>query len=349
MKKILSFVLVIIMLCSAISIPVLAEETVEISQMQIDDIITITVDGVFIDCFKYGQIPVIVEGRTLVPLRSVFEALGAEVSWNNEERSVTSIKDDVTITLKVDSMEMLVNGEIKTLDVPAQIMNERTMVPVRAVAEAFDCIVEWNNSERWVVITTTSENELYCAEQTVLNMYNAVHRGMIFDNSNYSVDGAGIKGLGDDIGFMSIIMSTVGVYTGNLSEELQERYSNASAHLLMGLFESVDCEIISSEKIDENLVEVTANVYVVDVAQIDLDEISNTVTAELDRQMKEEYGFSVDEADENNEAYLNEYNIRGFEIMFSMLAEIFPKAQKKQIENVVHVVEKINGRWLIVE
>ncbi len=157
MKKILSILLAVCMVFSLCAMPVMADEAVAASQMQTKDIITIMVDGEYVNCAAYGQLPVIVEGRTLVPLRSVFEALGATVEWNNEQRSVTSVKGDVTITLAVDSKEMVVNGEVKMLDVPACIMNDRTLVPVRAVAEAFGAAVEWNNDVRCVVITTVAE------------------------------------------------------------------------------------------------------------------------------------------------------------------------------------------------
>lgn len=154
MKKFLSIMLALCMMLSVCAVGVSAQEGVPMAQMQTKDIITIMVDGVYVDCAKYGQLPVIVEGRTLVPLRSVFEALGATVEWNNDTRSVTSVKGDVTVTLAVNSNEMTVNGTVKLLDVPAQIMNERTMVPVRAVAEAFGCKVEWDNNTRTVIILT---------------------------------------------------------------------------------------------------------------------------------------------------------------------------------------------------
>ncbi len=154
MKKFLSIVLVMSMILSLCAVGASAQEDVPMTQMQTNDVITIMVDGAYVDCAKYGQLPVIVEDRTLVPLRSVFEALGATVEWNNDTRSVTSVKDNVTVILAVNSNEMTVNGTVKMLDVPAQIMNERTMVPVRAVAEAFGCKVEWDNNTRTVIILT---------------------------------------------------------------------------------------------------------------------------------------------------------------------------------------------------
>ena len=95
----------------------------------------------------------IINDRTMVPLRAIFEALGATVEWNNETRTVTSEKGDTKISLTIDDTNLYVNGEAKVLDVPAQIVNDRTMVPARAIAEAYGCKVEWDGETRTVTIT----------------------------------------------------------------------------------------------------------------------------------------------------------------------------------------------------
>lgn len=105
-----------------------------------------------IDFEPYGQAPVIIDGRTLVPLRAIFEAMGAEVNWDAATNTVTAVRDNTTISLAIGSDQLYVNGQAKTIDVPAQIINERTMVPVRAVAESFGCDVDWNESARRVYI-----------------------------------------------------------------------------------------------------------------------------------------------------------------------------------------------------
>ncbi len=101
---------------------------------------------------SYGQKPVIVNGRTLVPLRAIFEAMGANVNWDDATRTVTASRGDTTISLAIGSDQLYVNGEAKTLDVPAQIINNNTMVPVRAIAESFGCEVNWNDEARRVYI-----------------------------------------------------------------------------------------------------------------------------------------------------------------------------------------------------
>lgn len=109
--------------------------------------IPVFVDGVQI---SFDQQPIIRDDRTLVPLRGVFEALGATVYWNNDTRSVTAYKDDTTVELAIGSSTMYVNGQPKYLDVAGQIINDRTMVPLRAISEAFEAIVYWDNDTRTV-------------------------------------------------------------------------------------------------------------------------------------------------------------------------------------------------------
>lgn len=98
--------------------------------------------------------PIIEEDRTFVPLRFIGEALGAEVEWDNDTRtvSITNGEDSAEITIGAESFT--VNGKEKALDAPARIINERTMLPVRAVSEAFGKEVYWDSGI--VVISDTS-------------------------------------------------------------------------------------------------------------------------------------------------------------------------------------------------
>ena len=102
---------------------------------------------------SFDQPPIIENGRTLVPLRAIFEALGATVDWNPSTQTVTAVKDDITVTLKIGSDVLVRNGENIKLDVPAKIAGGRTLVPARAVAESFGAEVEWEPEARTVIIT----------------------------------------------------------------------------------------------------------------------------------------------------------------------------------------------------
>lgn len=126
------------------------------------------------EIFFDDQPAVIKDDRTLVPARGVFEAMGAKVDWDGEKRQVqvTSADEQTIVRLVIDDADMkvydmsglfaaLMTGQdfhapetVVTLDVPAQIMNDRTMVPLRAISEAFDSNVEWDGNAYIVDITT---------------------------------------------------------------------------------------------------------------------------------------------------------------------------------------------------
>lgn len=96
--------------------------------------------------------PTIVDGRTLVPLRAIFEALGAEVQWDNATRTATGIRGETVVSVQIDNKTAYVNGEPTELDVPAQIINDRTMVPARFVSEAMGCKVTWYQEEKTAAV-----------------------------------------------------------------------------------------------------------------------------------------------------------------------------------------------------
>lgn len=92
------------------------------------------------------QQPVIVEDRTLVPFRALFEQLGAEdITWDETNRTVRAKYNDKNMVLEIDNTTAIVGDEKITLDVPAQIIGDRTMVPLRFVSENFGYKVKFNN------------------------------------------------------------------------------------------------------------------------------------------------------------------------------------------------------------
>jgi len=108
--------------------------------------------SVYIDnkkvAFEYE--PLIENNRTLVPLRTIFEKLGAVVGWANN--TVTAKKGNTVITLEIGSSEMKVDNKIVKLDAVAQIKNNRTFVSLRAISEAFNNVVEWNGITKTIKI-----------------------------------------------------------------------------------------------------------------------------------------------------------------------------------------------------
>jgi hypothetical protein len=100
----------------------------------------------------FDQIPVIENGRTLVPVRAIFEAIGATIDWNGETQTVTATKDDIKISLTVNEKTATKNGEEITLEVPAKIISGRTLVPVRFVADCFGVKVDWDSVMKKVLL-----------------------------------------------------------------------------------------------------------------------------------------------------------------------------------------------------
>ena len=96
--------------------------------------------------------PQAIDGRTMVPLRAIFEALGAEVNWNDATQTITGEKDGITVVLPLGSTTPTVNGQTATIDVPAVVQNGRTLVPLRFVAESFGVEVSWDGTTRTVAI-----------------------------------------------------------------------------------------------------------------------------------------------------------------------------------------------------
>ncbi|KAB8139243.1 hypothetical protein F9U64_01060 [Gracilibacillus oryzae] len=143
MKKLLNALIALVMISTFSGISVSAADGV-----------SILING---EKQYYDQPPIVQDGRTLVPLRGIFEALGADVGWDAKNRVVTAEKDDIDIWLKIGSKYTKVNGQTVTIDVPAQIKNARTLVPLRFVSESLGADVGWNASTRTVDITYNGE------------------------------------------------------------------------------------------------------------------------------------------------------------------------------------------------
>ncbi len=98
------------------------------------------------------EVPVIRNDRTMIPLRGFFEHIGATVDWNKDTRQAIIQKDDIEILLTVGNNYALVNGKIFKFDTPSQIINDKTFVPIRFVAESMGFFVDWDPKTRSVLI-----------------------------------------------------------------------------------------------------------------------------------------------------------------------------------------------------
>jgi len=142
-KKMFCVLISLILTVSLITIPAMADEGIKVQ-----------LNGVQL---TFDVPPQIINSRTMVPMRKIFEALGATVDWDSTTQTITAMTDDTEITMQINKTEMSVNEKTVTLDAPPQIVDGRTLVPVRAVAESFDATVKWDDKTQTVSITKAEQ------------------------------------------------------------------------------------------------------------------------------------------------------------------------------------------------
>ncbi len=99
-----------------------------------------------------GTAPVIIGDRTLVPIRAIIEAFGGDVAWEGSTSTATLSMDDDRIKLTIGSPIAYHNGEMKMLDVSPTVINDRTLLPIRFIAEGFNLAVAWENDARAIYV-----------------------------------------------------------------------------------------------------------------------------------------------------------------------------------------------------
>ena len=145
MKKLLATCTLALIVTFLLAVPIFAND------------IQVVVNG---DAVTFSdQTPVIVDGRTLVPIRDVFEAMGFDIDWNSETRVVTLERADDVVLITIDSDTFTANDESFELDVPAQIIGGRTMLPLRAVLESVGYELDWDGETQTVIITSAEADD----------------------------------------------------------------------------------------------------------------------------------------------------------------------------------------------
>ncbi len=117
---------------------------------------------VFVDgaALAFQVPPRIEQGTTLVPLRGIFESLGATVVWDGSAQTVKASKADTQIQLKIGSTTAYRNGQAVTLAVPGKVIDGSTLVPLRFVSEALGADVKWDGPTQTITITSTTPSGL---------------------------------------------------------------------------------------------------------------------------------------------------------------------------------------------
>lgn len=119
--------------------------------------ITIKIDG---DTMVPKDMPAVsIDGRTMLPMRQIAQELGCEVVWNESAKQVYMVNDEYTLVFEIDKTTGYKNGKTFTMDVPPMIVNDRTMLPVRALATALGLDITWEDASRTVQIRTEAEEQ----------------------------------------------------------------------------------------------------------------------------------------------------------------------------------------------
>ena len=165
MKKTISLILSVFMLCS-FTLTGCAAETGTPDNDATEIILQIgnpnmTVNGEVKEIDEgRGTVPVIINDRTLLPVRAIVEELGGTVEWNGDTQTVTLNYGSDEVRLTIDSTASYLNGAENTLDVAPAVINERTMLPIRFIAESFKFKVDWNQAEQIVTITKAADENI---------------------------------------------------------------------------------------------------------------------------------------------------------------------------------------------
>jgi len=145
-----------------------------------------------------GITPVITNGRTLVPIRAIIEAFGGSVGWDSATQTVTLNMSDDVINLTIDNYTAYLNNAAYALDVAPTIINSRTMLPIRFIAESFNLGVAWDNITNTVsIIRDSFTDEEYDALISVIPPYSGDAYVVINNNipyfKNYEIIGGSFE------------------------------------------------------------------------------------------------------------------------------------------------------------
>lgn len=125
--------------------------------------VEVVMDG---EKLQFEAMPIVENGRTLVPFRKIFEDLGYEVSWNGEDKSILAEKSDTTMRLQIDNTKISVNNEIADSDTAPKLINSTTYVPIRIISEYSGCDVLWNEEEQAVLLYSKQQAYKPCIQGT---------------------------------------------------------------------------------------------------------------------------------------------------------------------------------------
>lgn len=212
-----------------------------------------------------GTAPIIIDGRTLVPIRAIIESFGGAVNWNGNAQEVALTMSDDTIKLTINSNIAYLNDNKQSLDVAPTIINERTMLPIRFIAEGFNLGVAWDSDSQTVsIIRDSFTDEEYQNLISVLPRYSGLPYTQINDNSPYFKDYEIISGSFeyysnlDELGRCDVCMASVAeelMPTGereSISSVTPTGWINKSYDFISGKYLYNRCHLIGYQLTGEN-------------------------------------------------------------------------------------------------
>ena len=123
-----------------------------------DTDIAVNLDG---NWLEFDVEPLIINGRTMVPMRAIFEALGCSVSWDQVSQTAIGVRNGKVVYCTINSNDASVDGKATTIDQPPALINGRTLVPLRFVSEAYGCTVQWDSDTRSIYIKSDDTPIIY--------------------------------------------------------------------------------------------------------------------------------------------------------------------------------------------
>jgi len=206
MKKVISALLMVLMLFSSISVLAYSPITVEVNARKLE----------------FDVAPINQNGRVLVPVRAIFEALGADIIWNPQIETITSSLNGTTVVMTIGSSMMLVNNKPVFTDVEPMIVADRTLVPVRAISEALGSEVTWDADSNTVKIYTedfihySAYTDTYTTSKNLDGIYSGVNVSYFgaYHTVTNSADGTDFKTYCTSDSYHAEINIRTDVYTG---------------------------------------------------------------------------------------------------------------------------------------
>ncbi len=157
------FALMVFVIVSAVAVS--ADTGAQTVVMSIDSNV-MSVDGSERSIDESGSVPVIINDRTYVPVRGLVEALGGSADWDSESRSAILKRNNEEIRLTIDSTTAYYNNNAVEIDTVPVIVNNRTMLPARFIAESFGYSVGWDSETKTITITSNAQETTETATET---------------------------------------------------------------------------------------------------------------------------------------------------------------------------------------